>query len=62
MATFVPTSSLIIGLDVPLTPGKIHVVEFANQAFVNSADGQRERRGADLNDEFLPRQWFVGGD
>ena len=43
MASFVPTMSLIIGLDIPLTPGKTHVVVFANQAFVNSADGQRFR-------------------
>jgi PEP-CTERM motif len=43
MASFVPSSSLIIGLDVPLTPGKTHVVVFANQAFVDSANGQRFR-------------------
>ncbi len=43
MSNFVPTTSLLIGLDVPLTPGKTHVVVFANQAFVDSANGQRFR-------------------
>lgn len=41
-APFLPTSSLIVGLDLPSTTGgdlKTHIVFFTNNAFANSASG-----------------------